>query len=118
MKTNTHFFLSYFAQFFLQREMFQIKVVEKTKHLFLITLIYLNSCRLWDNAEKSGTARRATDSNIVRRMRISCWITKATDTHSEYFNTLCFSTATMVARKRLNVQYIVCLFFMFSDTEK
>jgi hypothetical protein len=27
-----------------------------------ITLIYLNSYRLWDNAEKSGTATRATDS--------------------------------------------------------
>jgi len=24
------------------------------------------------------------DDNIIRRMRISCWIAKATDTHSEY----------------------------------
>ena len=32
--------------------------------------------------QKYGTARQATDDNIVRRMRFACWITKATDTHS------------------------------------
>jgi len=26
----------------------------------------------------------ATDDNITRRMHIACWVTKATDTHSEY----------------------------------
>jgi len=31
-----------------------------------------------------GTARQATDDNIIRRMRIACWMTKATDTHSDY----------------------------------
>jgi hypothetical protein len=34
--------------------------------------------------EKYGTARQSTDGNIIRRMRFACWITKATDTHSEY----------------------------------
>jgi hypothetical protein len=34
--------------------------------------------------EKYGTARQATGDNIIRRMRFACWITKATDTHSEY----------------------------------
>jgi hypothetical protein len=34
--------------------------------------------------EKYGTARQATDGNTIRRMRFACWITKATDTHSEY----------------------------------
>jgi hypothetical protein len=34
--------------------------------------------------EKYGTARQTTDDNIIRRMRFACWITKATDTHSEY----------------------------------
>jgi hypothetical protein len=28
--------------------------------------------------------RQATDDNIVRYMRLACWITKATDTHSVY----------------------------------
>ena len=34
--------------------------------------------------EKYGGARQATDDSIIRRMRIACWITKTTDTHSEY----------------------------------
>jgi hypothetical protein len=33
---------------------------------------------------KYGTARQATDGNIIRRMRFPCRITNATDTHSEY----------------------------------
>jgi len=37
------------------------------------------------------------------RVRISWWIPKATNTHSELCNNFCFFTATMVARKRLNV---------------
>jgi hypothetical protein len=34
--------------------------------------------------EKYGTARQAADDNIIRRVRIACWITETTDTHSEY----------------------------------
>jgi len=34
--------------------------------------------------EKYGTVRQATDDNMIRLMRFECWITKATDTQSEY----------------------------------
>jgi hypothetical protein len=34
--------------------------------------------------EKYARARQATDGNIIRRMRFACWITKATNIHSEY----------------------------------
>jgi hypothetical protein len=40
--------------------------------------------------EKYGTARQATDDNIIQRMRFACRITKATDTHSEYVIFLLF----------------------------
>jgi len=33
--------------------------------------------------EKYGTVRQATDENMKRRWRFACWVTKATDTHSE-----------------------------------
>jgi hypothetical protein len=39
----------------------------------------------------------------IWRKHITCWITKATNTHSEYVNTYCFPTATTVARTRPNV---------------
>ena len=47
--------------------------------------------------EKYRRAGQATD-NLIWRMRIAWWITKATNTHSQYLITYCFSTATMVAR--------------------
>jgi hypothetical protein len=33
--------------------------------------------------EKYGGHRQATDDNIIWRMRVACWITKATDTDSD-----------------------------------
>jgi len=33
--------------------------------------------------EKYGTAGQSTDDNTTRRMRIACWITKATNKHSQ-----------------------------------
>jgi hypothetical protein len=39
--------------------------------------------------EKYGTARQATDDNIIRRMRFACWIPKITDT-LRICNTLLF----------------------------
>ena len=40
--------------------------------------------------EKYGRARQATEDNVIRRMRFACWITKATDRHSEYVYVLLF----------------------------
>ena len=34
--------------------------------------------------EKCGTGREVADGNTIWRMRMLCWISKATDTHSEY----------------------------------
>jgi hypothetical protein len=61
------------------------KVVEKIKtHMLYPITFFRKSCRLWDNVEKYDTAGQGTDDNIIRRMRFACWISKATDTHSEY----------------------------------
>jgi hypothetical protein len=55
--------------------------------------------------DKNGKAGQATDDNIIRRMRIACCITKATDT-LRIRNTYCFPTATMVTRTRLYLMFI------------
>ena len=34
--------------------------------------------------------RQITDDNITLRMRFACWISKATDTHSEYVILIAF----------------------------
>jgi hypothetical protein len=48
------------------------------------------SCRLWDRVENEGRATQATDNNIVGLIRFACWITKVTDTHSEYVMFIAF----------------------------
>jgi len=66
--------------------MFRTGDVEKINRGILcsVTFIFRKSCRLWVNVGKYGTAGYTTDENIIRRMRLWYWITKATDTHSEY----------------------------------
>jgi hypothetical protein len=41
--------------------------------------------------EKYGTARQATDDNIILRMRFAFQVTKATNTHSEYVILIAFT---------------------------
>jgi len=42
------------------------------------------------NLEKCCTAGQATDDTIIRRMPFACWITKATNKHSEYVILIAF----------------------------
>jgi len=65
--------------------MFRTKVVEKIKtHILCLVTFFRKSCRLWDNLGKYCRAGQATDNNIIWRMRIGCWITKATNTQLDY----------------------------------
>jgi hypothetical protein len=66
--------------------------------------------------EKYGRARQGTDDNIKRRMRFARWITKATDTHSEYVILYCFSTAKMLSEAPLNyIVYTLRLLLCYAD---
>jgi hypothetical protein len=98
-----------FVLFFLEWEMFQIKFVEKTKTQALCSVISVpppprKSCPLWNNVEKycrPGVGEGGTEA---------CWIHKATNTYSQFGNTYCFPTATMVVRTRLHITlYADCL---------
>jgi hypothetical protein len=73
------------------------------------------SCRLRDNVEKYGTAGQATADNIIRRMRCACWITKATDTHSEYVIFIAFARQQWLGERAsmLRHKYISCLVFIY-----
>jgi len=68
--------------------MSETKLLEKIKHThFVFSKVFFFSrvsCLSWDNVQEYGKAVRATNDNIIRHIRIACWITKATDTHSEY----------------------------------
>ena len=84
---NTHFAFNNFFFFFENRAVYEIR---------------------WKNF-----AERGRPQMTIWRMLIACWITKATDTHSEYVILIAFPLATVVARTRLNaslhVHFLSCL---------
>ena len=107
MKTNLHLW-SYLTHFFLQLELFRRKIVQNIKTHILCSIIFFFSIIVpfVRKCVKIFRAGQATDDNVIRRTRIACWITMATDTHSEFF-----LHCNMVARTRLTVRYtsIACL---------
>jgi hypothetical protein len=77
--------------------MFQTNVVVKIKTQFYVQKIFFSKKKrsVYENLEKYGTTDTrmtdtVTDDNITRRMRIACWITKATKTRSEYVILIAF----------------------------
>jgi hypothetical protein len=59
--------------------------------------------------KKYGAARQATDDNIIRRMAVSCWITKPTDTHSEYVILIAFPRQPWLCERAHNVTFVSTL---------
>ena len=92
--------------------MFQTKFVEEVKTHILCLFFFFDNRTVYEIRKlRYSRAREGTDDSITRWMLFACWITKATNTHSEYAcNNYCSSTATTVARTRLNVTlYVQCL---------
>jgi hypothetical protein len=86
--------------------MFQIKVVDKLKTRILYSIkFFRKTLPLRDNVEKFVTARQATDGNIISRMRFACWITKATDTHSEYAILIAFPRQQWLRERASMLRY-------------
>jgi hypothetical protein len=67
MKTFLHL-RQHLAAFFLEWEMYQVKVLDKLKtHILCSTTFLRKSCRLWDNVEKCGATREEADGNVAAR---------------------------------------------------
>jgi len=82
------------------------KIIEKIKTHVLCSVTFSPKLySLWDNLEKYGTARQATNNNIIWSRRCACWISKATNT---ICSTYCFYTAVVVMRLTVTL-YVRCL---------
>ena len=75
MKTNLHFLL-YLAEHFFERQMCQTVFVEKLRTLPPPTS---EKRTVYENVKK---CRAGQLKMTIWRMRIACWIPKATNTHS------------------------------------
>ena len=72
---------------------FSEKIIEKIITHILCSLFFFffrKSWLLWHNVEKCRRFRQVTVGYILRRLHIACWITKTTDTHSEYVILIAF----------------------------
>jgi hypothetical protein len=88
-------------QIFLRMRIFQAKRVQKIKARILFSISFSKNRTLYEiMCKKYGKARQATDDNITRCMCFACWITKATDIHTQniVYSTYFFVIATMVTR--------------------
>ena len=57
---------------------------ENPNTLFMFNKFYPKIVPLWDNVKKYYTAGQATADSIIRSMRFACWVTKDTNTPSQY----------------------------------
>ena len=123
MKTFSHLW-KYLAEFFLEWEAFQIKVVQKIKTHFMFSTFFSENRAIYEITSKNVVEPERLQVALWRR--VVCWTSKATrasaraltPTHSptraymhiEICNTYCFLTATLVSWMRLRVTvYVHCL---------
>jgi hypothetical protein len=85
------------SHFFLEWELFQIKLVDKMKtHILCWITFPRKSCHLWDNVKIFGMAGQATyDSTAHAHCMLDNWGYKHT---LRICNTYCFAMAKMVTR--------------------
>jgi hypothetical protein len=74
-------------------------------------IFFRNSYRVWDNVKNIYIVDPDRPQLTIRRMRISCWIPKATNTHSQYaiLITLPLQQWLHERASMLRYTYTVCL---------
>jgi len=123
VETNIHFW-SQIGHFFLEWDIFQEKVVEQIKiHILLSTTFFFRKCAfneiMWENMVQPDRPQMT-----IWSMCFTCWITKATNTHSEYAILIAFPRQQWLQERALNLccTYIACLviylFLSTTDTKK
>jgi len=84
--------------------MFQTKFVGQIKTPILYSVTpppHPENRAFLRDVEKYGRVRQATDDNKIWRLGVACWITKATDTYSEYVIVIAFPRHQLSERASL-----------------
>ena len=105
MHTGIHLW-SLNSEFFLERKLFQTKFAEKNIIFILYSTYFFfrKPWRLWDNVGKN-TLDQNKDDNTIRHKRFACWITKATNTHSEFVILVSFPRQKWLRERTLILRY-------------
>jgi hypothetical protein len=100
------------AKFFLEWELFQTEAADKTAtYIFTFNNFFSWNRALYEIMWKN-TVEPDRPEMTIWRMRITCWITKATNIHSEYAILIAFSPQKWLneSSSALLYTYIACLF--------
>jgi hypothetical protein len=110
MKTNLHL-RSYLAQFYLEWKIFRTKVVEKLETYILCSVTFFENRAEYEIMLKNIVEPDRPQMTIWRKS-IACWITKATNKHSEYVIRIAFLQQQWLNKRAsiLRYMYIACLF--------
>jgi len=82
MKPNTHFW-SYLAHFFLERELFQTKVVEKIEIHTKCSITFFFGNRAIYEIMWKNIVERDRPQTTTWGMPIACWVPKSTDINNQ-----------------------------------
>jgi hypothetical protein len=110
MKTFVHLW-KHVPGFFLKREIFHTKVIEKIKtHILCSITFFFENRAIYDIMEKN-IEEQGRPLTTIWRMRIACWITKATYMHLEYVIFIAFLLQQLLDKyaSMLHYTYIACL---------
>jgi hypothetical protein len=104
------------AEFFLELETFQAKVVEKVRTHFVFNKFLPENHLFYEVIWKNLIEPDRPQMTIIRRMRFACWITKDTDSHSEYVTLIAFSRQQWLRERAsmLRCAYIACFVTILS----
>jgi hypothetical protein len=69
--------------------------------------------RFLGNEGKSSRSRQATDGYIIWTMHFADWITKATDTYSEYVTLTAFPLQQLLRERTAMLLLRICIFPIF-----
>ena len=117
MKIISHFW-SYLDQFFLEWKMLQTNAVEKIKTSILCLVTFFPEKLPFNEIVWKNTVEQDRPHMTIWRMRFAWWITKATDTYSEYVILILHGNSGYANAPHCYVYtYIACL-VMYVLTEK
>jgi hypothetical protein len=113
-------FMTVFRWILRMRNVLDKSCRESKTHILCSVTFSRKSCRLWDNVEKYGGARETTNDVTIWRIRVACWISKATCTHAracthKYVILIAFPRQQSLLERALllHCTYIDCLVFFW-----
>ena len=108
MKTTIHFW-SYLAHFFLECEMFQEKkrCRENQNTHFVLCTFFPPENHAVSEIMLKNIIERGRPQMTIWRMRIECWIPKATDTHSGFVILFAFPLQLWLHQRASVLRYII-----------